>query len=82
MPIETTITHSIVCGNPVCPGTTLDPADRMGWLFVTAETYGETVPPQRVFCSFSCLAKFTNAVATDKAEWALPITQQTMIPPA
>jgi hypothetical protein len=80
MPIETTITHSIVCGNPACPGTPLDPTDRMGWLFVIAETYGEIVPPQRVFCSFSCLAKFSNAVANDNAEWMIPTSEP--IPPA
>ena len=46
---------NIVCDNPACPGNTLDPANRLGWSFVTSEVYGE--PSQsNVFCCADCLS--------------------------
>jgi hypothetical protein len=80
MPIETIVTHNITCGNPACPGTELDPADRTGWTFVTVEVYGQPVREQRVFCSDGCVARYAKLVATGDETWEHPST--TPVPPA
>jgi len=72
VPIETTVTHNITCGNPNCPGTDLDPTDRTGWSFVTVEVYGQPVGEQRVFCSTECIARYAKLVATGDEVWAHP----------
>ena len=77
MPIEQTITLLITCGNPRCPGHDLDTSVRDGWTFVTVEIYGEPVMPQRAFCCWGCMATFTNAVSTGKAEWRLLTSEPT-----
>jgi hypothetical protein len=54
MPVtEATVLH-IVCDNPACPGNTLDPADRTGWLFVHTEIYGEGPTTEHVYCTTTC----------------------------
>jgi hypothetical protein len=53
MPITQTIVVNITCDNPACPGNTLDPADRLGWTFVTAELYGSSTA-QYVYCTPVC----------------------------
>ena len=53
MGIEEVSNLNITCDNPDCPGTKLDPTERKGWLFVTAEVYGEP-SVQQVFCSYEC----------------------------
>jgi len=60
MPVETTETLNITCDNQACPGNDLDPADRTGWLFVTAEVYGQPTN-QHVFCSAGCVSTATSA---------------------
>jgi hypothetical protein len=55
MPVGEVTTVNIVCDNVECPGNELDPADRMGWIFVTHEVYGEPVK-QSVFCSSGCVS--------------------------
>jgi len=64
---ETTVLH-ITCDNPSCPGNELDPADRTGWTFVTAEVYGDPTS-QHVFCSAACLSA-SSAAAEDPARFA------------
>jgi hypothetical protein len=66
MPVDETTNLSIVCDNPTCPGNELDPADRIGWLFISSEVYGEPTA-QHVFCSQACV----NAATADPAlfEW-------------
>jgi hypothetical protein len=54
MPSDMTVTHTIVCDNPACPGNTLDPGDRNGWLYVSSELYGEGPVVSHVYCSASC----------------------------
>jgi hypothetical protein len=54
MPVETTSVTRISCDNPACPGNDLDPAERLGWLFISSEVYGESTV-QTVFCSYGCL---------------------------
>ena len=53
MPVEETSALNITCDNPACPGNSLDPADRTGWLFVTSEVYGQQTQ-QHVYCSADC----------------------------
>ena len=66
MPVdEVTVLH-IVCDNPVCPGNTLDPKERTGWLFVTSEVYGE--PTQsNVFCSAECVSQAAGTTVNPTA---------------
>lgn len=64
MPINEESVLSIVCDNPACPGNTLDPGDRLGWLFVSSEVYGEPTR-QTVFCSFGCVGAASTAYASD-----------------
>src|SRR5947207_1686189 len=54
MPTESTTVVRVSCDNPDCPGNDLDPEDRLGWLFVSHEVYGEPTQ-QHVFCSYGCL---------------------------
>lgn len=68
MPTEQTVTLSITCDNPDCPGNDLDPADRTGWLFVTHELYGEP-PASSVYCTVSCVGAHTAALAESDANW-------------
>lgn len=72
MPVVETTTVHITCGNPDCPGNDLPTDDRTGWMFVTAEVYGQAVPPQRVVCSYGCLAAFAQKVADGEEEWLPP----------
>ena len=53
MPVTQEIVLDIVCDNPACPGNTLDPTDRTGWTFVSAEVYGEP-GTQHVYCCADC----------------------------
>ena len=62
MSIEEKVSLSVTCDNPECPGTKLDPTGRDGWLFITAEVYGEP-SQQKVFCGPSCAAVFAAAAA-------------------
>jgi hypothetical protein len=64
MPIDEATTLTIACDNPDCPGNALDPSDRVGWLFVTHEVYGESTT-QHVFCSYGCLGAAGIAVESD-----------------
>jgi hypothetical protein len=57
MPIEQEIKLKIKCDNPDCPGNTLDPESREGWLIVSAEVYAETQAGQFVYCSADCLSQ-------------------------
>jgi len=45
----------ISCDNPACPGNTLDPHDRTGWTFITAEVYGDP-SGSYVFCCAACVS--------------------------
>ena len=66
MPVEETVTLHIVCDNPACPGNTLDPASRAGWLFVNSEVYGE--PSQsHVFCSAACVSASTASMVVTQS---------------
>jgi hypothetical protein len=58
---EETVLH-IVCDNSVCPGNTLDPAERQGWTFASVEIYGETGTTQFVYCSATCAASLEAAI--------------------
>ena len=64
MPIDQTLTLSIACDNPDCPGHDLAHDSRDGWLFVNHEVYGE---PSRssVYCSVSCVSTHTTALAQE-----------------
>lgn len=54
MPANEKKVMSIECDNPACPGDHgLKKNDPAGWLFVTAEVYGQQTT-QHVFCSTSC----------------------------
>ena len=53
MPVDETTTLAISCDNSACPGNSLDPADRAGWLFVTSEVYGDATQ-SHVFCCSEC----------------------------
>lgn len=76
MPLKTTQVVNIVCDNPNCPKTsTLDPAKREGWFFVTSEIYGESTQ-QHVFCDGVCAA----AAATDQASDFASPPQPTQLP--
>ena len=54
MPIDSAVTHTIVCDNPACPGNALDPADRTGWLFVQTELHGLGPMTSHVYCCADC----------------------------
>jgi hypothetical protein len=53
LPVEQTVVLTITCDNPGCPGNTLDPAVRDGWMFVSREVYGAP-PEQFVYCCAAC----------------------------
>jgi hypothetical protein len=53
MPLEEEKVLVISCDNAACPGNTLDPADRTGWLFISSEVYGEPTA-SHVFCCADC----------------------------
>jgi hypothetical protein len=61
MPVVETVTLTITCDNPGCPGNTLNPADRRGWTFVNAEIYGGA-PVQYVYCSPTCAEAIGGAL--------------------
>lgn len=61
MPVVETTTLAITCDNPACPGNALDPTDRIGWLFVSSEVYGQPTQ-QHVFCSASCVSAASSDV--------------------
>lgn len=54
MPYEETTTLTIACDNPGCPGNSLNPADRTGWLYVSSEVYAEGPQTQHVYCCTAC----------------------------
>ena len=61
MPVEQETVLTISCDNPDCPGhPDLDPADRMGWLFISHEVYGEPTA-QHVFGNYDCLSAASGA---------------------
>lgn len=66
MPIDQEVTVNIVCDNPDCPGNELDPADRMGWFFVSSEIYGQPTK-QHVFCCGDCAAGAATSTKSDFA---------------
>jgi hypothetical protein len=53
MPKTETKVTKIECDNPACPGHHLKKNDPAGWLFVTAELYGDP-PEQLVYCTYTC----------------------------
>jgi len=53
MPVEELTVLSIHCDNASCPGSSLDPSERTGWLFVTSEVYGQP-SQQHVYCCTDC----------------------------
>ena len=55
MPIEQITITKVSCDNPACPGNTLDPSTRTGWLFVAAEVYGNPTT-QHVYCCADCVS--------------------------
>jgi len=60
MPVtEETMLH-ISCDNPACPGNNIPPNSRDGWLFVSAEVYGDP-STSHVFCSADCLSAASGA---------------------
>lgn len=60
MTVTETTTLLIACDNPDCAGSTPDPADRTGWLFVNHEVYGD--PTQtNVYCCYGCLGMHATA---------------------
>jgi hypothetical protein len=64
MTVNETTALVIECDNPNCPGhPDLDPAERLGWLFVNHEIYGEPTR-QHVFGDASCL----SVASADSAE--------------
>jgi len=68
MPVEQEIKLKIKCDNPDCPGNTLDPESRDGWLFISGEVYAETMTAQFVYCSAECLSAHSALAVT-----ALPL---------
>ncbi len=61
MPVDSETTMTISCDNPACPGNSLDPADRLGWLFVSHEVYGEPTG-SNVYCCAGCVSAAAAAV--------------------
>jgi hypothetical protein len=69
MPVEETTTLTISCDNPACPGNDLDPSDRIGWLFITHEVYGQ--PTQsNVYCCAMCVSNAAAAADDGTVDWA------------
>jgi hypothetical protein len=67
MPVDQETTLVITCDNPACPGNDLDPADRTGWTFISAEVYGQ--PTQSyVYCSADCAATVSEKLAESEPE--------------
>ena len=67
MPVDQTVTLQITCDNAACPGNDLPVDDRLGWTFVTAETYGQS-PIQYVYCCAMCAGTVGDALAAREAE--------------
>lgn len=61
MPIQQTTVLEITCDNSACPGNDLDPTDRTGWTFMTAEVYGEATT-QHVYCCPMCAGTISQAL--------------------
>lgn len=53
MPAQEKTAVAITCDNSKCPGNDLKRTDRAGWLFITAEVYGESIS-SHVYCSAEC----------------------------
>ncbi len=69
MPATKADAWTIACDNPACPGhPELDAGDRAGWLFVTAELYGDPTF-QRVYGSLDCVAADTTSKAAAGETW-------------
>lgn len=66
MPVDQTQAVNIVCDNPACPGNPLDPHDRAGWTFITAEVYGDA-PTQFVYCCADCAGSVDAPLADAEA---------------
>lgn len=67
MPLTQETVLNIVCDNAACPGNDLDPADRLGWTFVSTEVYGQP-PTQFVYCSAECAGTVGDALTALEAE--------------
>jgi hypothetical protein len=64
MPVVETMVLEITCDNPDCPGNTLDPTSRTGWIFISHEVYGQP-SSSSVFCSSECVSAYALAAADD-----------------
>lgn len=80
MPVENTSSVAISCDNPGCSHDHgLDPANRIGWLFVSSEVYGS--PTQsHVYCCPDCAAMDADEAFVPKD--APPSEVVPMAPPA
>lgn len=69
MPKTETKAVKIECDNPACPGHGLKKNDPAGWLFVSAEIYGDP-PEQLVYCTYTCASDgmLGHPVAADGVE--------------
>ncbi len=63
MPATEVTTLQIVCDNPACPGNSLDPAVRTGWVFISSEVYG-LPSSQNVYCCPDCASAISGAIFT------------------
>ena len=67
MPVDETTVTNITCDNPNCPHTSdLDPSDRIGWLFVHREEYGQPTE-NAVYDSLECEGQHAAALAVERA---------------
>jgi hypothetical protein len=66
MPVEQTNVVVISCDNPACPGNSLDPNDRTGWTFISAEVYGQPTVSY-VYCSAACAGTVEAPLADAEA---------------
>jgi hypothetical protein len=69
MPLEEEKVLVISCDNAACPGNTLDPADRTGWLFISSEVYGQP-SQQNVYCCAECSAVAATSTSTEGSKTA------------
>ena len=72
MPVTQAEVLHIVCDNPSCPGNDLDPKERTGWTFITAEVY--PLPAGSfVYCCSACSASVSARVDE--------LAEQPLVPP-
>lgn len=62
MPLTETTTINIICDNSECPGNTLDPTNRDGWLFISNQISGASY--DHVYCSYTCVNTITSDPTT------------------